>query len=156
GPKHEATQALLVARLAQDADARVREVAAVALGTRGVPAAVPALETALADLDWRVVVSAAVSLGITEHEASAAALLALHTRGANDWRTRASAVAGLARLHAREGVPVLIASLEDPEAIIAHTAYEYLAMIAHQRLEPKVAVWNKWWEENGKKIQLSL
>jgi HEAT repeat protein len=156
GAKDEGTRALLLGALSKDGDARVREVAASYLGVRGTPDVVPVLEAALADADWRVVTSAAVALGKTEHEESAAALIALHQRGGEDWRTRASAVAGLTRLRARAAVPILIAALEDEEALVARTAYEFLCEIARQRLDPKPAPWSKWWEESGPKIKLSV
>lgn len=156
GAKHDGTRALLLARLAGDADARVRETAASYLGVRGKPDVVPGLEAALSDADWRVMTSAAVALGKTEHEESGAALVALYQKGAADWRQRASAVAGLTRLRARSAVPILIAALEDGEALVARTAYEFLCEIARERLEPKPAVWTKWWEEHGPKVKLSI
>lgn len=156
GAKHDGTRALLLERLAKDADARVRETGASYLGVRTKPDVVPVLEAALSDSDWRVATSAAVALGKTEHEASAAALVALYEKGADDWRARASAVAGLTRLRARGAVPILIAALEDQETLVARTAYEFLAEIARERLEPKPAVWTKWWEEHGGKVKLSI
>ncbi|HEX6884514.1 MAG TPA: HEAT repeat domain-containing protein [Planctomycetota bacterium] len=156
GAKHEGTRALLLARLGKDADARVRETAASYLGVRGTPDVIPVLEAALADADWRVMTSAAVALGKTEHEESGAALVALYQRGSGDWRVRASAVAGLTRLRARSAVPILIAALEDEETLVARTAYEFLCEIARQRLEPKPPVWTKWWEEHGPKVKLSV
>ena len=156
GAKDAATRALLLAALGKDPDARVRETAASYLGVRNTPEVVPVLEAALADPDWRVVTSAAVALGKTEHEESAAALIALHESGGEDWKKRASAVAGLTRLRARSAVPVLIAALEDDEPLVARTAYEFLCEIARQRLDPKPAPWTKWWEEGGAKIKLSI
>jgi HEAT repeat protein len=156
GAKHEGARALLLEALAKDPDARVRETSASYLGVRGTPEVVPALEAALGDPDWRVMTSAAVALGKTEHEESAAALLTLHQQGASDWRRRASAVAGLTRLRARAAVPVLIAALEDEEALVARTAHEFLCEIARTRLEPKPAPWTKWWEEHGPKVKLSI
>jgi HEAT repeat protein len=156
GAKHEATRGLLLARLERDTDPGVRECAASYLGERGAPEVVAPLEAALTDPDWRVMAAAAVALGKTEHEASAAALMALHARGADDWRARASAVAGLTRLRARAAVPLVIAALEDEETLVARTAYEFLCEIARERLEPKPAVWTKWWEASGAKVKLSI
>jgi len=156
GAKDDATRALLLETLGKDPDPAVRVAAAVSLGVRGKPDVVAPLEAALGDSDWRVMTVAAVSLGKTEHEESAAALMDLHKKGAADWRMRASAVAGLTRLRARAAVPVLIAALEDKEALVARTAYEFLCEIAHERLEPKPAVWTKWWEANGDRIRLSI
>jgi HEAT repeat protein len=155
GAKHAGTRERLLAGLGH-AEALVRERAAVLLGVRGVPEAVEPLERTLADPDWTVVTAAAVSLGKTEHEESAPALIALFERGADDWRTRASAVAGLVRLRARAGVPLLIAALADEEALVARTAHEFLCEIAHERLEPKPALWTKWWEANQPKVRLSI
>lgn len=156
GPKHDATRALFLAALAGDPDARVRETAAVALGVRGLDEVVPALAAALADPDWRVTTSAAVALGKTENEAGAPALVELYRTGADDWRKRASAVAGLTRLRVPVAVPVLIAALADDEALVARTAYEFLCETAHQRLEAKPAAWTKWWEANQGKVKLSI
>ncbi|MEQ1891836.1 MAG: HEAT repeat domain-containing protein [Planctomycetota bacterium] len=155
GAKHAGTRALLLADLGH-VEALVRERAAVYLGVRGVPEVVEPLERALADPDWTVVTAAAVSLGKTEHEESAAALIALFARGADDWRTRASAVAGLVRLRARAGVPALITALADEEALVARTAHEFLCEIARERLEPKPALWAKWWEANQPRVRLSI
>jgi len=130
--------------------------AASYLGVRGTPEVVPVLEQALRDPDWRVVTVAAVSLGKTEHEESTPALLELLGRGQDDWRLRAAAVAGLVRLRARSAVPTLIAALEDKEALIARTAYEFLCEIAHERLDPRPAAWTKWWEANGERVKLSI
>jgi hypothetical protein len=69
---------------------------------------------------------------------------------------RASAVAGLTRLRARAAVPILIAALEDEEALVARTAYEFLCEIARERLEQKPAVWTKWWEANEPRVKLSV
>lgn len=155
GAKHAGTRALLLADVTH-ADARVRERAAVYLGVRGEPEVVPALERALGDPDWTVVLAAAVSLGKTQHEESVAALQALHARAGNDWRGRASAVAGLVRLRARAAVPLLIAALEDEEALVARTAHEFLCEIARERKEPKPALWTRWWEEHQGKVKLSV
>ncbi len=156
GPKHDTTRALLLATLAGDADARVRETAASYLGVRGQPEVAAVLAAALADPDWRVMTSAAVALGKTEDEAGAPALIELYKKGADDWRKRASAVAGLTRLRAPVAVPILIAALEDGEALVARTAYEFLCEIARQRLEAKPAAWTKWWEANQARVKLSI
>lgn len=159
GAKHEATRALLLERL-KDADPLVREDAAVALGVRGLGAAREALEAALADPEWGVVTCAAVSLGKTGVEANVQtngkALVALYEKSAGDWRRRGAAVAGLAHLRAKEGVPTLIAALEDAEPLVARMAHEFLISVAHEKLEPKSAVWKKWWEENERRVRLSI
>ena len=156
GAKHEGTRALLLAALAKDSDARVRETAASYLGVRNTPEVIPVLEAALSDSDWRVMTSAAVALGKTENEASAAALIELHRRGEEDWKKRASAMAGLARLRARPAVPILIAALEDEEALVVRTAHEFLREVSHQTYAADPGPWTKWWEENQDKIKLSI
>lgn len=156
GAKDDPTRALLLERLAKDADARVRETAAAALGVRGKPDVVPVLAAALADPDWRVVTSAAVSLGMTQDEQGVAPLVALYQKGANDWRVRADAVAGLVRARVPAAVPPLIDALDDAEVLVARTAYEFLVEIAHQKLEQKPDAWTKWWAENQKHVVLSV
>ncbi len=159
GAKDEKTLALLLERM-KDPDTRVREDAAVALGLRGLEGARAALESALADPEWGVVTCAAVSLGKIGVEAdgqqNGAALIALHERSSDDWRLRGAAVTGLARLCAKEGVPTLIAALEDAEPLVARAAHRFLVSVAHQELEPKVAVWTRWWQENEQRVRLAL
>jgi HEAT repeat protein len=155
GARHDGTRARMLARRGADPGARVRESAAANLGGRGVADVVTPLAEALADPDWRVVTSAAVALGKTEDEGGVAALEALYA-GGGDWKSRASAVAGLPRMRSRAAVPLLIRALTDDEALVARTAHEFLCEIARERLEPKPAVWTKWWEANGPQVKLSL
>jgi len=156
GPKHDETRALLLARLAEDADARVRESAASYLGVRGKPDVIPVLTAALADPDWRVMTSAAVSLGMTQDEAAAQPLVALYEKGTNDWRVRASAIAGLMRSRTHPAVPVLIAALTDSEPLVARTAYDFLRQVSKQDTPPEPGPWTKWWVENQKRVVLSI
>jgi len=156
GPKHDATRALLLAHLAKDGDVRVRETAASYLGVRNVPDVLPVLEAALADPDWRVMTSAAVSLGMTQDESAAQALVALFQKGSDDWRVRASAVAGLVRSRTHPAVPVLIAALTDAESLVSRTAYDFLRQVSKQEFPQEPAPWTKWWAENQKKVILSL
>jgi len=156
GPKHDATRALCLSRLAEDADARVRETAASYLGVRGKPDVIPVLTAALADPDWRVMTSAAVSLGMTQDEAAAQPLVALYEKGSNDWRLRASAVAGLMRSRTHPAVPVLIAALTDSEVLVARTAYDFLRQVSRQDTPPEPGPWTRWWAENQKRVILSV
>jgi len=156
GAKDDATRALLLAAVAGDADARVRETAASYLGVRGKPDVLPVLQKALADPDWRVMTSAAVALGKTEDASTAQALIDLYRAGGDDWKKRGSAIAGLTRLRAPTAVPVLIAALEDPEGLVSRTALEFLCQVSRQRLEPKSGPWAKWWEMNQTRIKLSI
>jgi len=156
GPKHDHTRALLLERLAKDGDARVRETAASYLGVRGKTDVIPVLEAALGDPDWRVMTSAAVALGKTQHEASTGSLAALYRKGEDDWKKRASAVAGLTRMRSHSAVPVLISALADPEKLVSETAYQFLVEVSRQKLPPEPAAWNKWWEENEARTILSV
>jgi len=160
GAQHDATRALLIDRLGKDGDALVREEAAVGLAVKGFADARNALTAALADPEWPVVTCAAVSLGKVGPDPAVKkngeALIALYQKNAGDWRRRAAAVTGLVHLCAKEGVPTILLALEDVEPLIARTAYEFLASVAHQRLEPKKSVWDAWWLENSRRVQLAL
>jgi HEAT repeat protein len=156
GPKHDATRALLLERLAEDADARVRETAAAHLGVRGKSDVIPVLAAALRDPDWRVMTSAAVALGKTQDDAAAQPLVELYRDGAKDWRQRASAVAGLMRSRTHAAVPVLISALTDEEKLVARTAHEFLRQVSKLDSPPEPGPWTKWWVENEKRVVLSL
>jgi len=144
----DATLRLVIDRLAKDGDVGVREAAAVALGVRGLDAAVPALVEALGDKAWEVTACAAVSLGKTGASEGIAPLTALASH--RDWRRRGAAVAGLARVRLKEAVPLIIQALADGEPAIARTAWEALRRAARKDIEPRVKLWLEWWAANEK------
>jgi HEAT repeat protein len=135
----------------RDADAQVREEAAVALGREGCRDAVAPLArvvaAVLADAERadRLVASAAlVSLGRTR---DAAALPALREAMRDaDWRLRASAVAGLGRLRLVEAVPDLLAALDDKSPSVRATALEPLVAVAGKDGGTDAKSWRAWWK----------
>ena len=150
-PDTEATQELAV-QLLSDADPGVREDAAVVLGQKGAAASVSPLAKALADPEWTVAVCAAVSLGKTRQAEGLTPLVNL--AGHEDWRRRGAAVVGLGHLYQKEAIPHVIAALEDADAVVRRTAWEYLASVAGRRIEPEVEPWNTWWADSEKRIVL--
>lgn len=155
GAEAPRTQELALERLGQDADAGVRELAAVALGAKGARQALPALVTALEDEEWTVGVAAAVSLGKTKQAEVGSALAALYAKS-EDWRRRGAAIVGLSLLRNREGVPTVITALTDAEPLVQRTAYEYLVSLAGVRHERTPAVWEAWWAEKGERLRLEI
>ncbi len=149
GVLHDGTRTLASSRLEYDDSARVREHAAVALGTKGAPGVVPILEKALKDSDWSVRVCAAVSLGKTQ-DPDALAPLTVWLEKEKDWRHRGAAVIGLGHLQMREAVQHIIASLGLKDTAIARSAYEILRRLTEKEIPPRVPAWRDWWEANGK------
>lgn len=138
--------------LCADADAGVREDAAVALGVEGEDRAVKALAGLLDDASWEVVVAAAVSLGKTRHVGAVSALAP--RLEAEDWRVRGAAVVGLGHLYAKEAIPHIIDALEDADGLVRRTAHEYLIAVAKRRFPEEVEPWRTWWAENEKRVVL--
>ncbi len=144
-------RAVAITALAGDPDARVRETAAVALGTPAQAGASTALATALGDRDWGVAVCAAVSLGKTGAENGREALVRLLDHA--DWRMRGAGVVALGHLRSLETVPALIERLEDPEPAVARSAFEILAGLAGRGdIERKSQAWKEWWNENRARV----
>jgi HEAT repeat protein len=152
GVADDATRRLVEKRLSQDADAVVREQAAVLLGASGkdgapFPAPVAALEKALADPEWSVAVVAAVSLGKTRAPEAVEPLRRLtDPKTTKDWRRRAAAVAGLGRVRAKAAVPALIAALSDKDPSVKRTAYESLRRFTTRNVPPSREEWQAWFD----------
>jgi len=144
---------LAAARLAGDADVRLREQAAVALGVKGQPAVVAPLVAALADPSWEVACCAAVSLGKSRQPEALAPLIELR-RTHPDWRLRGAAVVGMGHLYAKEAIPPIIAALEDEEGVVRRSAHEYLLSLAAEEPEPTVEAWTAWWQKTERFLQL--
>ncbi|MAF65737.1 MAG: hypothetical protein CMJ84_08775 [Planctomycetes bacterium] len=144
--------AWFAARLSGDADPRVRERAAVALGRAGLEAAVGPLCEALEAAEWKVAAAAAVSLGHTRSAGAVDALARLSRSEA--WRLRGAAVVGLSRCLRKEAVDPLIAALEDREPLVARTAHAYLTSLAREELEPRTEIWSAWWAENRDRLRM--
>jgi HEAT repeat protein len=147
GAKHEGTQALLVSAMGDDADAKVREEAAVALGVKEIGAPVSALTRAMGDDAWTVAVCAAVSLGKTRDERAVEPLRKLLSE--RDWKLRGAAVVAMGHLHRGEVMPDIIEALTDREPAVARTAWETLKRLTAKTIAPKVKAWRAWWKENG-------
>jgi HEAT repeat protein len=143
--KGDGAQALLVGRLAHDADFTVREEAAAILGKRRLAEAVPALVEALRDKQWEVSVAAAVSLGRIRDARALPALVALLEE--KDWRRRGGAVVGLGWIRQKEAVPRLIDMTRDKEPVVARTAVEFLRHISGEKLDDNVKSWREWWQQ---------
>ncbi|MCP3917168.1 MAG: HEAT repeat domain-containing protein [bacterium] len=142
--------AWLAERLASDADAAVRERAAVALGVKGLEGAGDALAKALSDAEWGVVVCAAVSLGKTRETTALPALVTL--AGDDDWKKRGAAVVGLGWANRRGAVEPLIRALGDPEPAVARAALESLRYISSRLdVEQTSDAWTAWWSEHEDK-----
>lgn len=154
GREEESVRDLALHVLANDSDAKTREVAAVALGLRGSSEAVEALVSALKDPDEDVAICAAVSLGMTGSQGALEPLLELME--AERWTLRGAALVGLSHLRRKESVDRVIAALEDTEPVIRRTAREFLRSIANRDLEGDVAAWESWWGENKKRVRMSL
>ncbi|HEX5135944.1 MAG TPA: HEAT repeat domain-containing protein [Planctomycetota bacterium] len=143
--KGDGAEALLLGRLANDADAGVREEAAVILGKRRLANGLPPLVAALADKQWEVSVAAAVSLGKIRDPRALKALVALLEE--KDWRRRAGAVVGLGWIRQKEAIPHLIDMTRDKELGVARTAVEFLRTISGEKLDENVKSWRTWWDK---------
>lgn len=142
----EAAHADWVAARLGDADASVRERAAVILGRAELEATVGALIKALADPDWGVAACAAVSLGKTRSDRAIQPLIELAKH--EDWKLRGAAVVGLMHLNRREAVAPLLAALADRTTVVARAAHEGLKRLAYlpeMKQDPKA--WRAWWSE---------
>lgn len=142
----------LIARLATDSNALVREDAAVALASSRSPAAVSALAKALGDKEWTVAVCAAVSLGKTTHLDAVDPLLALSK--SEDWRLRGAAIVGLCHVTKLGAIPTVLAATADREPAIALTAQACARAISKQDFGSDSTAWLKWWGQNMLKIKL--
>jgi HEAT repeat protein len=143
--KGDGAQALLLDRLARDADPSVREEAAAILGKRRLKEAVPALVDALRDKEWTVCVASAVSLGRIRDARGMPALVAL--LGDKDWRRRGGAVVGLGWIRQKEAIPHLIDRTRDKEPVVARTALEFLRHVSGERLDDNAKSWREWWQK---------
>jgi len=159
GLEDAATFERAVERLAHDADASVREEAAVLLGrTRsdGAPfdAAVPALAQALDDETWSVAVVAAVSLGKTRSLAAVEPLARrLDRKLTKDWRLRGAAVVGLGTLRQKPAVAHVIEALQDKDPYVRRQAYEFLLRMTKSFLPPDHDEWKGWWKYNEERYE---
>lgn len=137
----------------RDDDRRVREAAVLALGIDGAPAAaVQALGAALADREWEIGVTAAVSLGRTRADAAIEALVKLTKH--DDWRLRGAAAMGLYHVARPEIVEPLIGLVDDVHACVAATAKRALAGHAgraNDELDRKGLA--AWWKENLPRVR---
>ncbi len=145
--KGDGAQALLIDRLAKDADPNVREEAAATLGKRKLAEAVPALLEALKDKQWEVSVASAVSLGrIGDARAMPSFVQLLADK---DWRRRGGAVVGLGWIRQKEAIPHLIETTRDKEIVVARTAVEFLRHVSGEKLDDTTKSWREWWEKWG-------
>jgi len=145
--KGDGAQALLIDRLAKDADANVREEAAATLGKRKLAEAVPALLDALKDKQWEVCVACAVSLGRIRDARAMATLVQLLAD--KDWRRRGGAVVGLGWIRQKEAIPHLIEMTRDKEIVVARTAIEFLRHLSGETLDENTKSWREWWQKWG-------
>lgn len=143
--KGDGAQALLIDRLAHDADASVREEAAATLGKRKLAEGVPALVAALRDKQWEVCVASAVSLGRIRDARAMPSLVQLLAD--KDWRRRGGAVVGLGWIRQKEAIPHLIDTTRDKEIVVARTAVEFLRYISGEKLDENTKSWREWWEK---------
>lgn len=133
-------------RLANEGDPSVREAWCVALGQRGLDAALEPLAGALDDDAWEVVVCAAVSIGKLNVDGSAEALAALVED--RDWKKRGAAAAGYGWLYRSAAVEPLISLLDDRDGSVERTAWEGLKRLSRREDIPADAKeWAAWWEE---------
>ena len=63
-----------------------------------------------------------------------------------DWRVRREAISTLARVHAVDAHPVLVAALDDEERLIAETAAWALRKLSGLDLGGDTAAWTSWFE----------
>ena len=146
-----AARAALVERLATDASKDVRLSAAAALGVPKNDEARTALEKALVDKDWEVVVCAAVSLG--KLGGGSVAALADLAKKAPDWKVRGAACEGLMRTASKDALPPLIETLADADPCVKKGTHVFLQAVAGEELPPDVAAWRAWWEKNGARFE---
>ncbi len=145
--------ALVLGRLAKDADPLVRQDAAVLLARKGLVEAVEPLAAALHDPDWGVAVCAAISLGRTRNERAVAPLAGL-LANSKEWQRRAAAVVGLARTYQRQAFPHLIDALADADPCVQKSAHAFLRATAREDLPPDAAAWRAWWAQSGEGLRL--
>jgi len=131
--------------LVKDADADVREDAAVALGRPKLEGAVAALVPLLKDPEWPVAVAAAVSLGKTRDSAALAPLVELAKH--KEWKLAGAALVGLGHLKDKGGMPALIAGVGEKSPTLKLTAHEFLRRMTHDKVAPKESGWKSWWQK---------
>jgi HEAT repeat protein len=130
-------------KLLNDADADVREDAAVALGRPRVSGAVAALRPLLKDKEWPVAVAAAVSLGKTQEADALAPLVELAKH--KEWKLAGAALVGLGHLKKKEAVPALIAGLGERSPTLKLTAFESLRRMTRDKVPARESSWKSWW-----------
>lgn len=126
-------------------DLHVRTLVATLLGRAG-DAPVPSLLQACKDQDWRVAVTAIVSLGKTRSDAALDMLRSLTK--STDWRRRGAAIVAWMHFNRKESVAPLLAALEDKNGIVQRSAHEGLAIVGYTRdVENDAKAWRAWWKE---------
>ncbi|MBK9384620.1 MAG: HEAT repeat domain-containing protein [Planctomycetes bacterium] len=142
--------AWLVAALAKESDAEVRERLAVHLGRTDDAAAIPALRGVVAGADWAAAVCAIVSLGKVGGDGALEELRAQAVHA--DWKRRGAAAVAFQHLQRAEGVDALLPLLEDKDATVKRAAYEALRVLSWRNdLAADPALWRGWWEQNRAK-----
>ncbi|MCG3133563.1 MAG: hypothetical protein HMLKMBBP_00742 [Planctomycetes bacterium] len=152
---NDATFRMLVDVLGRDADAAVREEAAVALGRKKLQGAVPSLERAAQkameakdNAEWAVAACALVSMGKTRDPAAVDSLAGFVAK-AKDWKVRGAAVTGLGHVQDVRAIPHLIEAMAAKEAPVRNVAFEFLRRLTSEKVEPKQASWKAWWAKNA-------
>jgi len=154
-PISDAKNAAIASKLLEsDADAEVRTLASVRLGERKLSAGVDALKKGLADKDWGVAVTSAVSLGRTQLHESVQTLIELAKTHA-DWKMRAAALVGLSLAYDKASIPAAIAALGDADAWVVRCAHAHLQGVSGEKFPPKAEPWAAWWTANEKTLLLA-
>lgn len=129
--------------LLRDADADVREDAAVALGRPLMSGAVAALLPLAKDPEWQVAVAAIVSLGKTQELDALAPLTELAKH--KDWKLAGAALVGLGHMKQKGAIAPLIAGLGEKAPTLKFTAFEFLRRMTRDKVPAKESSWKSWW-----------
>jgi len=137
----------------KDKDSDVCSAAASALGEIKDPRAIEPLVSAMKDRDLLVCVSAALALEeMADPRAVEPLISALEDE---DWHVRFQATRALGKIKDPRAVEPLISALKDENWDVREAAADALEEITGQSFGENPEAWQKWWEKNKKRGDLT-
>ena len=144
--------AALGERIRADSDMRVRLQFVVECYDAMDPVGLDPLMAYLDDPTWHVATAAAAAIGALGIDEDLPRLEPLLSH--KDWKLRAAAYEGIARLRAEAAIPLLAEGLADRDPVVKGVCWTNLQILTMERLGGKSADWLAWWRENGSSVDI--